>query len=57
VRVFADRPVDLTLLDIAHLVYTLHVIMSQQTPFQDKHVVEYGLQSVQRLVGGVITTV
>ncbi|KAH8973996.1 hypothetical protein BDL97_01G078100 [Sphagnum fallax] len=29
--------------------------MSQQTPFQDKHDVEYGLQSVQRSVGGVLT--
>jgi len=31
--------------------------MSQQTPFQDKHVVEYSLQPVQRSVGGMITTV
>jgi hypothetical protein len=65
-RVFTDRPVDLALLDhpvdpalldTAHLVCTLHVIMSRQTPFQDKHDVEYGLQPVQRSVGGVITIV
>ncbi len=31
--------------------------MSRQTLFQDKHAVEYGLQPVLRLVGGVITTV
>jgi hypothetical protein len=31
--------------------------MSRQTPFQDKHAVEYGFQPVQRLVGDVITTV
>ncbi len=41
----------------SHLVRTLHVIMSRQTLFQDKHAVEYGLQPVLRLVGGVITTV
>jgi len=52
-----DRLVDPAILDTAHLVRTLHVIMSQQTSFQDKHVVEYGLQPVHRLVGDVITTV
>jgi hypothetical protein len=31
--------------------------MSRQTPFQDKHAVEYDLQPVQWSVGGVITTV
>ncbi len=31
--------------------------MSRQTPFQDKHTVEYDLQPVQWSVGGVITTV
>jgi hypothetical protein len=31
--------------------------MSQQTLFQDKHAMEYGLQPVQRSVGDVITTV
>jgi hypothetical protein len=55
--VFVDQPVDPTLLDTAHLVRTLHVMMSRQTPFQDKHAVEYGLQLVQRSIGGVITTV
>jgi hypothetical protein len=54
---FVDRPVDSTLFDTAHLVRTLHVIMSRQTPFQDKHTVEYDLQSMQRSVGGMITTV
>ncbi len=52
-----DRPVDLAFLDITHLVRTLHVIMSRQTPFQDKHAMEYGFQPMQRSVGGVITTV
>jgi len=31
--------------------------MSRQTPFQDKHVVEYGFQPVQRSVGSMIMTV
>ncbi len=57
VRAFVNRLVDLALFDTAHLVRTLHVIMSRQTPFQDKHVVEYGLQPVQRSVGGMITIV
>jgi len=56
-RTFVDRPADPALLDTAHLVRTLHVIMSQQTPFQDKHTMEYGLQPVQQSVGGMITTV
>jgi len=54
---FVDWPIDPALLDTVHLVRTLHVIMSRQTPFQDKHDVEYGLQSVQQSVGGMITTV
>jgi hypothetical protein len=54
---FVDWPIDPALLNTIHLVRTLHVIMSRQTPFQDKHDVEYGLQSVQQSVGGMITTV
>ncbi len=57
VLAFADRPIDPTLLDTAHLVRTLHVIMSRQTPFQDKHAMEYGLQPVLRSVGDVFTIV